>query len=359
MKRCLIIAASDLSKTGVPAVFMRIIRHFSKKGWNFDLIYFDNNDTYYLKELNELSVSTYFFKEKRNKLFRYFSANFYKKIAKKVIVKDKYDIVHSFKENVGYPFLKRAKKMGVKTIINHTNIAFHGNGNFINHILFSKEQKAIIKYSTDLIGCSKEACLSAYGKKAICHPILNTYDERQFVFSPNNPNTKPIQLIQVGGFSSLKNQLFSLKVINEIIKIYPDSTVVFIGNETEESYFNKMKEYIKENSIEKNVIFKGKEDDVSSSLKESHYMIFPSVIEGFGIVAIEAQAVGLRCFASTGVPQSTDAGNITYLSLQDGEAYWAQQIIDNFKNQKSTRKKSDMSKFSNDFIMKEYEKIYE
>lgn len=102
MKRCLIIAASDLSKTGVPAVFMRIIRHFLKKGWKFELVYFDNNNTYYLEELDNLEVSTYYFKEKSGKFFRYFSANFYKKIAKKLISKGKYDVVHSFKENVGY-----------------------------------------------------------------------------------------------------------------------------------------------------------------------------------------------------------------------------------------------------------------
>ncbi len=251
MKRCLIIAASDLSKTGVPAVFMRIIRHFLKKGWKFDLVYFDNNNTYYLEELDNLGVSTYYFKEKSGKFFRYFSANFYKKIAKKLISKGKYDVVHSFKENVGYPFIKRAKKMGVKTIINHTNIAFHGTGNIANRFLFSIERNAIVKNATHLIGCSKEACLSAYGEKAASFPVLNTYDENKFLFSPDNPNVEPIRLIQIVGFSNLKNQLFSLKVLKEMISQYPNSTIVFIGEEIEKSYFDKMNSYIRNNSIKK------------------------------------------------------------------------------------------------------------
>ena len=45
-------------------------------------------------------------------------------------------------------------------------------------------------------------------------------------------------------------------------------------------------------------------DDVPRLMKAMDVFIFPSKVEGFGIVTIEAQAAGLRCLISEAVPSS-------------------------------------------------------
>ncbi|HBF68600.1 MAG TPA: hypothetical protein DDW20_04725, partial [Firmicutes bacterium] len=50
MKKILLVAADGFSKTGVPAVFMNIVRNLSKRGFSFDIIYFDERFKYYYDE---------------------------------------------------------------------------------------------------------------------------------------------------------------------------------------------------------------------------------------------------------------------------------------------------------------------
>ena len=51
MKRVLIVAADGLTKSGVPNVFINIIRNMSNKGYVFDVLYFDEKDAFYKKEI--------------------------------------------------------------------------------------------------------------------------------------------------------------------------------------------------------------------------------------------------------------------------------------------------------------------
>lgn len=49
---------------------------------------------------------------------------------------------------------------------------------------------------------------------------------------------------------------------------------------------------------------------------------------------LEAQAAGCLCFASTGVPAASDMGlgNVSYLSLSLGAAYWAESVCRGLEN---------------------------
>ena len=63
--------------------------------------------------------------------------------------------------------------------------------------------------------------------------------------------------------------------------------------------------------------------DMPKLLSQSSGFLFPSLHEGFGIVLIEAQAMGVKCYASDTVPRATDCGCVIYLPLKDGAKVWA------------------------------------
>ena len=81
------------------------------------------------------------------------------------------------------------------------------------------------------------------------------------------------------------------------------------------------------------------------------------MFEGFGIVFLEAQAFGLKCYAPKGrVPEETNiTGNICFLELADNPDFWA-SIIQKFGFERSVcRDVLDSSSYSfNKFKEKMY-----
>ena len=75
-------------------------------------------------------------------------------------------------------------------------------------------------------------------------------------------------------------------------------------------------------------------EDVAPILLASDVFVFPSKEEGFGIVALEAQAAGLPCILSDAVPHEVDivAPLIHRLSLQDSPTIWADAILASIKD---------------------------
>ena len=56
--------------------------------------------------------------------------------------------------------------------------------------------------------------------------------------------------------------------------------------------------------------------------------VFPSLSEGLGMAAIEAQAAGLPVIASSAVPSDIAiTENVNFISLKASPKYWAQTIL--------------------------------
>ena len=85
--------------------------------------------------------------------------------------------------------------------------------------------------------------------------------------------------------------------------------------------------------------FLGSRTDVADLLCAADVFLFPSLHEGLGIAAVEAQACGLPCIASTNVPDSADigAGLFTRLPLSAPDQAWLGQIERSFQQDMATR----------------------
>ena len=148
---------------------------------------------------------------------------------------------------------------------------------------------------------------------------------------------KVLTFVQIGTFSITKNQLFSVKVIQALRKIGHDARLVLIGFQ-DGSYIELVKKYVTEHRLGECVSFLSGETDSRIVLSGASYLLMPSLHEGFGIVLIEAQAMGVKCFASDQIPRSTNCGGVEYLPLDTN--LWVKSIEEDFQKRAKWRRKA-------------------
>ena len=343
MKKVLLIADSNMSLSGVPVVFMSIVRNLHDQ-YLFDIIIFKNNDMHFEKEFTSFGGKIYFFncpkpKSLIKKIFWIFFI--FRREAKKYLRRNinlkNYDIVHSFQESMAFPFLQEAKKLGIKKRILHFNSpdSAYKNGYSIKSMPYNYHRSESISASTDLVFVSKPSLVRVgKGYKIKKHLIYNTFNA--VTDGLIKCKTAQLHLLQIGTFSSRKNQLFSLSVLKQLILKQKDAKLFFVGKENENGYLQKMKNYISNNGLSDNVIFLPYDYDKKAIFEDTSYLLFPSKKESFGLVLLEAQSCGIHCFSSNTIPTDADVGNIDFLNLNIND--WANTILNYFLQNANLRK---------------------
>lgn len=261
------------------------------------------------------------------------------KVLIKVLKINKDSILHCHYVD-GRPFiLPLAKMIGIKKRILHIHAQnFSTNSHYYIRKLFMKFN---MLFSNNYMACSTEAAERMLNKKNAkkAQIVYNGIDIKNFKFDENNKSVilkkynlkEKIVLGQVGRFGDLKNQIFSVEVLNEISK--RDTKNVFVlmlvGDGPNR---RKIEEKIEEYNLKNKVIFIGTQNNVKKYLDAMDLFLFPSLSEGFGIAVIEAQANNLTCFVSEGVPKIVNCGKCKFLSINHTEQLWADEIVRYFNN---------------------------
>ena len=131
----------------------------------------------------------------------------------------------------------------------------------------------------------------------------------------------------VGRLSFQKNPQFNVEIFDEIHAHRPESVLIFVGQGELEDEVRRM---VKEKGMEQNVMFLGLRTDVPDLLQAMDVFVLPSRFEGLGIVYIEAQAAGLKTFATAEVvPQEACMSEklFTYLPRTATAQQWAEAIL--------------------------------
>ena len=207
---------------------------------------------------------------------------------------------------------------------------------FTVKILNKKYMKYIIRRDAiEKLACSLGAAKFMFGNTKKIKVIPNAIDAEQFSFNEQiriklrkelNISEDDIVVGFVGSFNYQKNVLFILDILNELNQVNQHYKVLMIGaGEFEAEFLIKAKEL----GIEKNVICIGSRKNVNQYMSAMDLFLFPSRWEGFGIVLLEAQASGLKCFTSEGVvPVDTNVtGNVKFISLKKSPKEWAEEIL--------------------------------
>lgn len=289
----------------------------------------------------------------------------YKKELAKLFDKNKYQAVHCHMHEEMPYVLEVAKEHGVPHTIAHSHNARIDVPKFLWPLRFFKHHKYERNVS-DYFGCSTLALkwlFPLHWKEG--KVIYNGIDLDSFWFNDDarkeyrkrlgvKDSTRVI--INVGRCDGQKNQSFILDCAKELKD--KDVLFVIIG-------FGDLQEYLT-NRIEKekitNVLMLGTQLNVPNWLCAADVFMFPSVYEGLGIVAIEAQASGLPVIATDTIPEEADIkqGLFHRIPLSD-KASWMKRIMDDsilVKNRRAKSKAAFDSQYNIKVVTEFVESIY-
>ncbi|MCL1940081.1 MAG: glycosyltransferase [Desulfovibrionaceae bacterium] len=129
----------------------------------------------------------------------------------------------------------------------------------------------------------------------------------------------------VGRFVYPKNHDFLLDIFAAIKRRRPDSVLLLIG---EGPLQVRLEEKARRLRVFDAVKFLGMRDDIGAWYSAMDVLILPSFYEGMPMVAVEAQANGLRCLLSNNI--TTEAlltENAVMLPLKQGPDAWATEAL--------------------------------
>lgn len=363
MKKILIIASKNLSMSGVPVVIMSIVRALHKE-YCFDILIYDTHDNYFDKEFLSYGGKIFYFNKKRRKnllkkiYYQFLTYNYrIRRFFRTKINLAEYDIIHSFDEERSYPIFLYAKKNNLKTIlhINSADAAYPRNKG-IFHLVEHCLQKKALRFC-DCVLCVSEPVYKLWNYKNKGKLVLNCFDS-EYLNQIIDKQTSDIVLCQIGTFSSRKNQLFSLQVVDILNKKKFHAILYLIGNEIENGYKNKINTFIDDKNLKNNVVFLPPDYDKKMLFSKTSFLLFPSLKESFGLVLLEAQASGIHCFASDTIPTDSDMGNVDFLELNATK--WATAIEDYyFKNGNKRTEPKRKNIFSIETYSNRIKNIYE
>ncbi len=122
-----------------------------------------------------------------------------------------------------------------------------------------------------------------------------------------------------------KNHLFLLDVFNTVINEHQNSILVLVGSGDLE---REIRSRIYLLGLRDNVKLMGQQPDVKRFYQAFDILVMPSLFEGFGLAAVEAQCSGLPCIISDKFPSKVVcADNVTVLPL-DRIDIWRNTVLD-------------------------------
>lgn len=363
MKKVLFTFDKGLGHGGVQSVIMSIVRGLKDK-YIFDIVVNVTEKQFYDDEFLEYGgkiIRIPFYEGKsvfRRRADYYIRGLYlYRKVLDVIRENGPYDIVHSNNVYESGPILSAAKKCEVPVRIAHSH-AIPCKEPWIREKLNKIYMYQILSKSSVFVGCSEAACKSLFGENIDATVIYNAFDDKKYEFQDNRAHRdNTMVIVQVGRYDATKNQVFSIKIAKALIDKGMRIRLVLIGSD-QGAEEEKLRLEVERLGIENNVRYINTDADIQTWLARADAFLFPSLSEGFGTALIEAQAVGVKCYASNTVPIETNCGGCSYLALEDGPIRWADIIAEDYQNTNGIHRVFDCSRFSCHEIIKNYENLY-
>ncbi|WP_299570913.1 glycosyltransferase family 4 protein [uncultured Williamsia sp.] len=130
------------------------------------------------------------------------------------------------------------------------------------------------------------------------HTIHNGIDVSTWPFSPRRPHDGPPRLLYAGRLEYEKGVQDLIAALPRLRRTHPGTTLDILGDGTQETW---LRDLARRHRVVRAVHFRGTADHAGllSALQRCDAIVLPSRYEPFGIVALEAAAVGAPLVTST------------------------------------------------------------
>ena len=330
-----------LDNGGIEKLIFDLLDSTNRERVAYDFLLLRNQEEAYEEQIKKYNSKKIIVIPKKGRFFPIKCWNIYKALYK-YFQECEYTIIHF--QSIGNSFggslaLLAAKNAGIPIRIVHGHSASGEARNFLRKIDAALGRKTHMMWGTNFIACSKMAAIYSFGKKNLDKvKILNNgIHPEKFSFNLDFRNEVRDELgisnnFVLGSISRLsppKNHHFMIDILEETLKIRPDAVLLIVGSFStcNDGYLDSIKDYIDKKNLLKKVIFAGERKDAYRVINAIDAYLFPSLWEGLGIAAVEAQANGLNVFASDYVPEEAHiTNNYHVISLRDNAKKWAETI---------------------------------
>lgn len=324
--KILVIPSGGMGLEGITTSIMNYYRHINHNEMTFTFIATTilGKENYFTSLVNEIEKNG----DEVIKINRKENLLYYFIKLLKVIRKEKFDVLHVHGSSSLLAIELLAGKLGGVKI----RIA-HSHNTRCKHELLNRVLKPIfMRLTTVRLACGIEAGNWLYGKKDF-FVINNGIEAARYKFDAKKRNNIRAKLRlndklvigHVGTFNEQKNHKFLIDIFREILKIEPNSHLLLVG---EGNKYLEVKERVKREGMEENITFLGVRTDVIDLLQGMDIMVLPSLYEGFPLIALEAQAAGLKIILSDNITNNVKITDLVeFESLNKSHKKWVQKIL--------------------------------
>ena len=296
-----------MDRAGAETMLMNLYRHIDRTQVQFDFVTFTTDQGDYDEEILALG----------GKIFPIIASNSIERMFKLTSFlkqHSEYQIVHAHMLLNNAFHLLAAKKAGIPHRISHSHNTSNGKSGIIAKLYekFAIYLNEIL--STKKIACGKEAAEYLFNTSKNVWLLNNAIDLKLYnEISLSNKNywktiksdIQNLKIIQVGRLNEVKNHTFSLEIAKRLKEQDIEFTFFIVGQgPLEDLIRRKVQDY----DLDKNVFLLGVREDVPNLMAGADLMLMPSLHEGFPVVLVEAQAIGLKSLISTNISTEVELG---------------------------------------------------
>lgn len=322
-----------LDRGGAETMVMNYYRHMDRNKIQFDFVVHSDHIGAYEEEVKFLGGRVWHIPRfKIYNLFSYLAA--WKKL---LAVHLEFHIIHAHMASTACLFIPIAKKYGIKVIVHAHNTRV--TGSLIKQAL-ERISFFPLRYMADyFFACSDEAAVFKFGKSILKNPRYqiwyNAIDFKNMSYSQESREKirkmlsigdNELLLGNIGRLTPQKNQIYLLKIFKRFVESHPSAKLLILG---EGELRQSLTEEIQKMGLADSVMMPGAVNNVTEYLSAMDVFVLPSLWEGLGMAAIEAQVNGLYCLVSDEVPQLAKiSGNIDFVPLNVGVETWCRKIVE-------------------------------
>lgn len=315
----------NMQAGGLETMIMSWYRNIDRSKLQFDFLAHYQGEYFYDDEIAQLGGKIYHLSVRDDNNF----VKYLKDLDSFFSLHKEYKIVHGHMESLGQFYFKAAKKHGVPVRIAHSHNS--ATEPTLKGMLKGILAKRFPVYATHYFACSGMAGRFMFGKRDY-KVIKNAIELEKFKYSESVRREmrrdfgveNKFVIGHIGRFCTQKNHKFLIDVFEQVRKRKENAVLLLVGKG---ELLENVKDYVNEKKLTDYVFFGGVRNDVNKLYKAMDVFVFPSLFEGLGIVAIEAQESSLMTVCSDVVPEEA---NVTQyfkaLSLNNPVSEWAEQI---------------------------------